>query len=242
MRSKILNHFYILIAAIYALSFLQAAEDPAAPAIKEGKLGERFMEMHEKFLARAKQGNIDLLFLGDSITEGWDKVPQTWGKYYTKYNAANFGIGGDRTQHVLWRIANGELDGISPKVIVLMIGTNNTADDSAEDIAKADIKIVQTIQQKLPQAKVLFLGIFPRGVKKKADDGPDRMEKIKQINLELAKLDDGKTIRYLDISNKFLDPDGKIQKEIMPDALHPNNKGYQIWADAMQPLLEEMMK
>ena len=242
MKTKILNRLYLFIAAVCALSLLQAAEDPSTPATKEGKQGERFMGMHGKFLARAKQGNIDLLFLGDSITEGWDKMPQIWEKYYTKYHPANFGIGGDRTQHVLWRIANGELDGINPKVIVLMIGTNNTADDSADDIAKADIKIVQTIQQKLPQAKVLLLGIFPRGVKKKADDGPDCMEKIKQINLELAKLDDGKTIRYLDISNKFLDPDGKIQKEIMPDALHPNDKGYQIWADAMQPLLEEMMK
>jgi beta-glucosidase len=224
-----------------------APSAPAAPAVKEDpsvaapkRNNDRFMQMHEQFLKRAKEGPIGLLFLGDSITEGWGKAPDVW-KRYEKYQPANFGIGGDRTQHVLWRIENGELEGISPKVVVLMIGTNNTGGDSAEDIAKADTKIVRSLRAKLPQTKVLVLGIFPRGDKKTGDLSPTAMPKIRQVNAELAKLDDGKMIRYLDIADKFL-VGGKIPSDVMPDQLHPNAKGYQIWADAMQPLLEEMMK
>jgi len=217
-------------------------EDPCTPAPK--KDSGKFLEMHESFLKRTKEGPIGLLFLGDSITAGWAKAPEVWKKYYEKYQPANFGIGGDRTQHVLWRIENGELEGISPKVVVLMIGTNNTSSNTAEDIAKADEKIVRTLRTKLPEAKVLLLGVFPRGVRGKEvkvyGESP-LMEKIKPVNERLAKLDDGKMVRYLDITEKFL-VDGAIPNDVMPDQLHPNVKGYQIWAEAMQPLLEEMMK
>jgi len=213
----------------------KAPEDPTVAAPKTGTSEKGFLAKHESFLKRAKEGSIDLLFLGDSITEGWRGAPEVWKKYYEPLHPANFGIGGDRTQHVLWRITNGELDGISPKVAVLMIGTNNVGDNTAESIAKADAKIVQTIREKLPKTKVLLLAVFPR-------TGADRMAKIKAINADLAKLDDGKTVRYLDIGAKFLDAEGNIPKDIMPDGLHPNAKGYQIWADAMQPLLDEMMK
>jgi lysophospholipase L1-like esterase len=220
---------------------VQQPADVAAP--KGGKSGPRFLQMHEAFLKRAKEGNIDLLFLGDSITEGWaGRGKEVWEKNYAKLNAANFGIGGDQTQHVLWRIENGELDGIKPKVLVLMIGTNNTAGWSADQIAVADTKIVSEIHQKLPDTKVLLLGVFPRGNDPKEPKVAALREKIKQINLSLAKLDDGKMTRYLDIGDKFLTPDGVLTKDIMPDYLHPNAKGYQIWVDAMQPLLDEMMK
>jgi lysophospholipase L1-like esterase len=133
---------------------------------------------------------------------------------------------------------------VNPKVLVLMIGTNNVPGDtySAEDILNADTKIVQGIRQKLPNTKILLLGIFPRG----ADPADPKVipvrAKIKTVNEGLAKLDDGTTIRYLDFGDKFLDADGKIAKAIMPDALHPSAKGYQIWADSMAPLLAEMMK
>ena len=213
----------------------RAPEDPSVAAPKRGTAEKGFLAKHESFLKRAKEGNIDLLFLGDSITEGWKNAPEVWKKYYEPLHPANFGIGGDRTQHVLWRIANGELDGISPKVVVQMLGTNNVGDNTAESIAKADAKIVRTIRENLSKTKVLLLAVFPR-------TGAERMEKIKAINAELAKLDDGKTVRYLDIGPKFLDAEGNIPKDIMPDGLHPNAKGYQIWADAMQPLLDEMMK
>lgn len=221
------------------------ASDPSVAAPKTGN--KRFFELHESFLKRAKEGPVGLLFLGDSITEGWRKAPEVWAKYYAKHNAANFGIGGDRTEHVLWRIANGELDGINPKVVVLMLGTNNTGANSADEIAAADKKIVRELRAKLPGSKVLLLAVFPRGPRKGSDGKIDeadarlKMAKIDAINAELAKLDDGKTVRFLNINAKFL-VDGKIPNDIMPDQLHPNAQGYQIWAEAMQPLLDEMMR
>lgn len=210
---------------------------------KDGKPDAKFMRLHEQFLARGKEGPIGVLFLGDSITEAWStRGKEVWAKTYADMNPkpANFGIGGDRTEHVLWRIANGELDGIDPKVVVLMIGTNNIGTSPA-NILKGDEKIVAEIHQKLPHAKLLLLGIFPRGEGKTDFSLAAKEEKIKTVNAELAKLDDGKQTRYLDIGEKFL-VDGKLTKEVMPDALHPNAKGYEIWADAMQPLLDEMMK
>lgn len=224
-----------------------ATKAPADPSIpQEKKDSGKFLKMHESFLQRGKAGPIGVLFLGDSITEGWARAPEVWEKYYKPYDAANFGIGGDRTEHVLWRIAQGELDGIHPKVVVLMIGTNNSGTHTAQQIAAADKKIVGQIRAKLPQTKVLLLAVFPRGPRKlrdgTLDDGVQRMETIRTVNAELAKLDDGKLVRYLDLGPKFLGPDGKIPNDVMPDQLHPNAKGYQIWAAAMQPLLDEMLK
>ena len=213
-------------------------QDPSVPAFRSHK---EFLQMHNSFLKRAKEGPIGLLFIGDSITQGWTKAADTWAKYYEKYHPANFGNKGDRTQHVLWRIENGELDGISPKVVVLLIGTNNIATDSAEAITRAEYKIVQAIRARLPQAKVLVLGIFPRGDLKTGELSAGAMRKIREVNAALARLDDGKTVRYLDLTDKFI-VDGKMPIEITPDQLHISLKAYKIWAEAMQPLLEEMMK
>ncbi|RYX85942.1 hypothetical protein EON83_04080 [bacterium] len=212
--------------------------DVAAPKYdKDNNIQATFQARHEAFLQRGKEGPIGVLFLGDSITQGWSKAKTVWQEHFGPYNPANFGIGGDRTQHVLWRIENGELDGITPKVVVLMIGTNNMG-NTAEDIIKGDKKIVEQIHLKLPNTKVMLLGIFPR----ETDAKNPRRAKIKEVNAELAKLDDGDKTRYLDIGDKFLEADGTLTKEIMPDYLHPDVKGYQIWADAIQPLLDEMMK
>lgn len=236
-----------------------AAAPAAAPAIPDAsaaspKTGNaRFFELHEKFLARGKAGPIGLLFLGDSITEGWTKVPHIWEHYFGQYQPANFGIGGDQTQHVIWRIENGELDGITPKVTVLMLGTNNTGatGNTAAEIAAADKKIVQLIRSKIPGTKVLVLAVFPRGARKDKDgkipdanitDAARRTEIINAVNVELAKLDDGQNVRFLDINAVFLGQDGKIPFSIMPDQLHPNAAGYQLWADAMKPRLTEMLK
>ncbi len=234
-----------------AIAATTPAKVDASAAIEKKDATGRFRTMHESFLARGKQGPIGVLFLGDSITQGWTKAPHVWEHYYGKWQPANFGIGGDQTQHVIWRIENGELDGISPKVVVLMLGTNNTGAHDAAEIAAADKKIVQLIRAKLPQTKVLVVGVFPRGPRKNAQgvltdaaiaDAAKRMAIIKDLNAELAKLDDGKNVRYLDITAKFLGDDGKIPSIIMPDQLHPNAAGYQLWAEAMQPLLTQMMK
>jgi len=220
----------------------QPADVPAPKMTPDGQIQPRFQMMHEQFLKRGKGGKIGVLFLGDSITEGWaGQGRDVWQERYTKYDPANFGIGGDQTQHVLWRIQNGELDGIGPKVVVLMIGTNNIG-YPAEDILKADTKIVEQIHGKLPDAGLLLLGIFPRGADPKDPKVAPMREKIQTVNAGLAKLDDGKKTRYLDIGGKFLDAEGNLPADIMPDALHPNAKGYGIWADAIQPLLDELMK
>jgi lysophospholipase L1-like esterase len=217
---------------------MQPADVPAPKLGPGGRMDAHFQKMHESFLLRRSQGPIGVLFLGDSITEGWSgRGKRVWDQYYGNMDAANFGIGGDKTQHVLWRIDNGELDGISPKVVVLLIGTNNIG-YPADDILKADELIVQRIHEKLPDSKVLVLGIFPRGAS--ADD--PRRAKIKTVNVGLATLDDGSKTRFLDIGSKFLNDDGSLPRPIMPDFLHPSPAGYLIWADAMAPLLDEMSK
>src|SRR5271170_4851980 len=199
-----------------------------------------WLTRHEGFVAQAKKGGVDILFMGDSITDFWrNRGSNVWNKYYAPQHAANFGISGDRTQHVLWRIEHGELDGIKPKVTILMIGTNNSNSDPAADIAKAIKMIIGDIHAKLPETKILLLAIFPRN---KPADKPAQIETIHQVNDIIAKYDDGRTVKFLDINAKFLGPDGKVHEDIMADFLHPTEKGYQIWADAMNPTLDEMMK
>jgi lysophospholipase L1-like esterase len=216
--------------------------DVAAMKLRDGKPDEQFLKMHESFLARGKSSQIGVLFLGDSITNGWfwGNNREIWNDHFGKYNPANFGIGADLTQHVLWRIDHGELDGIHPKVVVLLIGTNNIGYADDEIVAGVE-KIAAEIHEKLPDAKLLLMGIFPRGADPKIPEIARVRAKIKTVNAPLAKLDDGNKTRFLDIGDQFLSSDGSISKSIMPDALHPNYDGYKIWADAMQPLLDEMM-
>ena len=227
----------------------QAKDEPTVPSVKGSATDPKnaFVKRHEGFLKDKERllakGPIQMVFIGDSITDGWrGKGKETFAANYDKYNAYNIGISGDRTQHVLWRIDNGELDGINPnpKVAELMIGTNNLkANKSDEEIAAGVTKIVEEIHQKLPKTKVLLLAIFPRG---EAADNEFR-PRIRHINEILAKLDDGgKTVKFLDVGPKFLEPDGTLPASIMPDWLHPNAKGYEIWAEATKPTIDELMK
>ncbi|MGV3663748.1 MAG: platelet-activating factor acetylhydrolase IB subunit [Prosthecobacter sp.] len=222
----------------------QAPDVAAVKYGKDGKINPGFTASHEKFVGIAKEGKAQLVFLGDSITAGWaGNGKDVWAKSFSQYTPANFGIGGDRTQHVLWRIENGELENIKPKAVVLMIGTNNSGADPAEGIAKGVTKIVETIRTKQPQAKILLLAVFPRGEKPSSAEKPNPgRDKLKQVNDIIAKLDDGKNVFFLDIGAKFMQPDGTLTKEIMPDFLHLSPAGYQIWADAISPKLAELMK
>ncbi len=199
-----------------------------------------FVKRHEGFLEDIKKmnGDINLVFVGDSITDGWRGGGKTvWEKNWAPMKALNLGIGGDKTEHVIWRLQNGELDGYKAKLFVIMIGTNNGG-DSAQDVADGNAAIIKEIKTKQPQAKILLLGIFPRGADAKF---PHRV-KNEQTNALLAKMDDGKTIKYLSINDKFLQQDGTLPKDIMPDLLHPNAKGYEIWAEAIIATVTEMLK
>jgi beta-glucosidase len=188
---------------------------------------------------RVKLGNVDLLMIGDSITHGWEGGgKKIWDKYYEHRNAVNMGFGGDRTQHVLWRLEHGHLEGISPKLAVLMIGTNNSngEDNTAEEIADGIIAICKVIREKCPKTKILILAIFPRG-----PEPSEQREKNAKASQLASKIADDKMIYYLDINDKFLTKDGFLSKKIMPDYLHPNEEGYKIWAEAMEPKVAELM-
>ncbi len=198
---------------------------------------------HEQFLKDKaellKKGPIQVVFIGDSITDGWrGGGAATWQKAFgEKYNALNLGIGGDRTEHVLWRIAHGELDGIAPKVVIMMIGTNNCGSPAVDMVAGVTADVA-AVHAKLPGTKILLLGIFPRAT---SPNDSARL-KIKHVNEVLSKLDGIDKVKYLDIGSKFLEADGTLPRSIMPDALHPNAKGYAIWAEAIAPTLEELAK
>jgi lysophospholipase L1-like esterase len=210
------------------------------PVPKEGG----WLKRHEGFVAEAKKGGIEVLFIGDSITDAWrsGKQKAIWDERFAPLKAANFGISGDRTQHLLWRLQNGELDGIAPKVAVLMIGTNNIGQKDPETMASAFAGIravVAEIHKRSPKTKVLLQAVFPRSEK---PDHPLRAV-IKEINFNLKNLDDGgKTVKFIDFGAKFLQPDNTISKEIMPDFLHLSEKGYRIWADEIKEPLAELLK
>lgn len=206
-----------------------------------------WQQRHEKFLEQTKAGNVDVAFIGDSITQGWEgEGKDAWAKHFAPLKAANYGIGGDQTQHVLWRITEGkELEGITPKVAVLMIGTNNAGGNSAKDIALGVEAIVKELRKQKPEIKVLLLGVFPRAGKGGGENkisSSDLMPKIGAINKILSKMDDGKHVVYMDIGKVFLEEDGGMSKEIMYDYLHLTPKGYDRWADAILPKVRELLK
>jgi lysophospholipase L1-like esterase len=202
---------------------------------------DRAKKRTEIVLQRAKDnpGACDIAFIGDSITQGWEGAgSNVWKKFYGNRNCLNFGVGGDRTQHVLWRFENGQLEGLKPKVAMLMIGTNNSnKDDNTEaDILEGVQAIVKQIRERLPDTKLILLGIFPRGATFSTQRG-----KILQVNQALGKLADGKMIYYIDFGSQLVETDGSISKEIMPDRLHLSAKGYTIWAEAVEPKLKDLL-
>jgi len=204
-----------------------------------------WQKRHELTSTAVKRSKPQILFIGDSIThffggEQFDSYAlrgkNTWDEFYAPRNPGNLGFGWDKTENVLWRLQHGAIDGISPKLIVMMIGTNNTVTCSASDIAAGIEAIVLEFEKRLPQSKILLLGVFPRGEK----PNPAR-DKIAEINQIIAKLDGTHHVTFLDIGAKFLTPDGLITKDIMPDFLHPNEKGYRIWAEAIEPTVKKLM-
>ena len=227
----------LILSIFLSPSFLAEANERHS-AVKPVPRSGGWMNRHESFNQRVAKGKVDLVLIGDSITHGWEgKGKSVWEKFYGKRNAVNLGIGGDRTQHVMWRLDNGNVKGISPKVAVVMIGTNNSGNNSPEEIADGLAAITKQLRKKLPKTKVLLLGIFPRGANK--DDG--RRQVNEKANAIFKKLADGNDVHYLDIGAKFLEPDGTLTRKIMPDLLHLSVEGYTIWAESIEPTLKKLM-
>jgi lysophospholipase L1-like esterase len=201
------------------------------------KSGGSWPETHAAYVERAKRGHVNLVFFGDSITQWWPW--QDFKKRYEPLGAVNFGIGGDKTQNLLWRIENGEMEGIAPKLAIVLIGTNNM-DGQLHLVPEAIGKIVTAIRTKSPTTRVLLLGIFPRGW----DEGQFKymMPKIARINEAISKFADGDMVRYADFTKNLLEEDGTISRKIFKDGLHLSGEGYTRWADAMQPHIDEMLK
>lgn len=199
---------------------------------------------HRAIVARNEQVKPDILLVGDSITHFWAgepsdaraRGPVSYQKYFGEFKVTNIGYGWDRTENVLWRLRHGEVDGIRPRVVMVMIGTNNMNLNTTEEIAAGVTAICEELQVRLPQSKILLIGIFPRGAK--ADAGRD---KIAGVNLELAKLHGTRNITYLDIGKVFLEADGSIAPAIMNDYLHPTEAGYERWGEAVAPTLKKLL-
>ncbi len=228
---------FLCLALLAPLASPRAAGENTAidPVPRDGRAHERHLLLLER--VRENRGAIDVLFVGDSITQGWEGAGrEIWEEFYGPRRAVNIGIGGDRTQHVLWRLENGNIDGLVPKVTVLMIGTNNSAADrnTAPEMVEGVRAVVDHLKTALPETKILLLGIFPRG-----REFNDQRGKILQVNQVLRKLHDGDRVVWLDIGHEFLDETGALPESIMPDALHLSPAGYRIWAEAIEPKLRE---
>ena len=223
------------LSAAQAQGFLHSATKPAPRTDQGWKDRARLLDERLK-----ENQDTQLLFIGDSITQGWEGngAKDVWAKSFAKHKAVNLGIGGDRTQHVLWRLINAPIDNAKPKAAVVMIGTNNSngEDNTPGQIADGIAAIVTKLRERLPQTKILLLGIFPRG----ENFNPQR-GKLTQINQVIAKLDDGKNVHFLDIGHRFLNPDGILPADIMPDYLHLSTKGYEIWAEAIEAKLNSLL-
>lgn len=238
---------FFLFSVIFFACGESAAQTCAddAPALTPATLQEDWavewwMPRHEAKLTEEGREDARLLFIGNSITHGWeDTGKEVWEEYYADFGGYNIGFSGDRTENVLWRFEHGELDGINPDLAILMIGTNNTGhrQDPAACTAKGIEMILDELKERLPETEILLLAIFPREA---SPDGELR-QLNNEINNRIEKFADGDRVHFLNINDTFLDEEDVLSEEIMPDLLHPNEVGYKFWAEAMQPELEELI-
>ncbi len=224
---------FVAVVLVAGVAFAQA-DKPAPRTDANSKTA------HEQLLEKAKKGGIDVYFEGDSIARRWGATdyPQFlehFRKTFFGWNAADFGWGADRVENILWRLENGELDGVNPKVIVLLAGTNNAPNSTAEDITRGIGAVLRTMRAKAPNATIILTAIFPR------NDNAAANEVIKQVNANLPKLGDAKT-RFLNVNGKLADAEGNLLPGVMnADKLHPALPGYQVWADGLTPILRELL-
>ena len=235
MKSPHRSLLLLMVALSPVSAFAHSAVEPAPRADQSWKDRQ---ELLNKRAAEAGD-KAQIIFIGDSITQGWEgEGKEVWAKHYAHRNAVNLGIGGDRTQHVLWRLDHGNLDGLKPRAAVVMIGTNNSngEDNTVEQIAEGVAAIVKQLREKLPQTKVLLLAIFPRS----ENPSPQR-GKILQVNQIVQKLADDQSVFWIDFGYKFVNSDGTIPHDLMPDYLHLSRRGYEIWAEAIEDKLSTVL-
>jgi lysophospholipase L1-like esterase len=251
-----LDHFFLFMCLGCMMTVVSAAaegtaktelpppsSDPVAPVPRDRDYDwmslAQWQQQHAENVAIAAKGEAELVFVGDSITAS-TRDSQSWKKTFGAYRSANFGIGGDRTQNVLWRLEHGGVGALKPKLVVLLIGTNNigTTDNDVADTTRGVQAVVVKLRTAFPAARILVLGIFPR------DESPDSSvrAKVQTINATLAKLDDGKTIFVRDIGKVFLEPDGKLSTAVSQDQLHLTEEGLRRWAESLAPVVQELMK
>jgi lysophospholipase L1-like esterase len=253
MRSAKIGVLSLTFFAILGITVLVARQAAAQSQIQADQPVPRTDRnstlAHEQLLEKAAKGGIDIYFEGDSIIRRWGATDYpdllaNWNQNFYGWNAADFGWGADSVQNILWRLNNGELDNVYPKVIVLLAGTNNVGnwvipgkeEEKAADVTKGIEAVVKIMREKAPKATIIVTGIFPR------NDSMAVMPVINKINGNLSKLADGKKVRYLNINDKLADANGKLYDGMMnPDKLHPALKGYQVWADALKPLFQELL-
>lgn len=231
--------------AAQAAPAAQVPSDPADRAVP--RTDQNSMAAHTQLLEKARKGGIDIYFVGDSITRRWGATDYpdllaNWRQNFFGWNAADFGWGADKTQNILWRLENGELDGVHPKVIVILAGTNNVGAEPVDAAKVAEITrglsaILHICQQKAPRATIILTAIFPR------NDNVALMPTIDQINANIARLADGRKVRYLNVNSQLADKDGRLFEGMMNerDNLHPTLRGYQVWADGLKPIFTELL-
>jgi lysophospholipase L1-like esterase len=258
LRPAALAASVVIVSAAAAVPVIVAAATPRLPARQAPpqpqpadrpapRTDPNSALAHAQLLEKAKQGRTDLYFVGDSIARRWGatdypELLANWRQNFFGWNAADFGWGGDRTQHILWRLENGELDGINPKVIVILAGTNNVGsqpggEGKVDDITRGIGAIVNVCRQKAPEATIILTAILPR------NDNMAVMPEIDRINANLARLADGRKVRYLNVNDRLADKDGRLFDGMMNarDKLHPTIRGYQVWADGLKPILTELL-
>ena len=223
----------MLFFIVIPVAVTAALPSTAVPEAKQGR--DWWMPRHAEKVAQAKTGKAELVMIGDSITHNWEKQ-KTYTERFAPYKTLNLGFGGDRTQNVLWRLQNGEIDGIAPKLVTLMIGTNNSGRDSAPDIALGIETIVAELRQRLPESKIVIFSVFPRNHPRTKGD----FEQVKAINKLLPAIADNQHVFHVDINQNFLDANGQLRPELFgKDRLHLAGAGYDVWYQALQPILKE---
>ncbi len=231
---------FLLGAVLVSLAPTLASAEQIKAVIPVPQTETWWTDRHERTVTRVREGQVDLLFIGDSITQGWEEDGRlVWDTYYGNRRAVNLGFNSDQTENVLWRLQHGELDGIAPRLAVVMIGTNNTAmrEDPPEHTAAGVKAILTTLRTRLPQTQILLLAVFPRGV---SDDDPLRRVN-RAVNERLRAFADQRHVFFLDLSQRFLNDHGRLSEDVMPDRLHPSEHGYRLWAEGMEDLVKQLL-